>query len=134
MALFNFPNSLLLSSSACACRFYQMVFATVYVGVLIIISNLVAVNSLKRFEIIHSRRVEYQAFYYTIVFQCQVAFSIHLLYHAYYCFEIEYRISTNSFLPWIVVTEKNVSCRWICKYCDNYLKFCTFLLCIGRNY
>ena len=34
-----------------------------------------------------------------------------------------YCISANSFLPWIVVAEKNVLCRWICKYCDNYLKF-----------
>ena len=41
-----------------------------------------------------------------------------------------YRISGNSFLPWIVVEEKSVLCRWICRYCDNYLKY---VLLIKKN-
>ena len=28
---------------------------------------------------------------------------------------LKYSISANSFRPWIVVTENNVLCRWICK-------------------
>ena len=33
------------------------------------------------------------------------------------------KIQPRSSCSKLVVAEKNVLCRWICKYCDNYLKF-----------